>query len=401
MKSDLDEPLKQTEEPTAFVIGKYATTGLGVTRCLGRLGIPVIWLDSNPNQSGFFSKYCNGIVSPNSNSNEQEFIDFLLNIGEKLNDRGVLFPTGDGEVITLLKHRKKLEKYYNIPMADLEYAEVLINKRKFYQTLEKQGIRHPKTYFLSDFSEIKPISKEVRYPCIVKPAFSESFQDTFKTKFFRVESSQELIRYFNKAISKNQEMMIQEIIPGNAKHMHGFNAYYDKNFKPNGVFMYRRIREWPPNSGNGCLIENVVVPELEHVISHLVKNIKYYGIVDAEFKQDPRDGEFNLIEINPRCWMQISLPYRCGINLPYIAYQDALGEKIEEISPTRENMKWLFMFQDIISALRSMVNGELSFRNWINSYKGNKEFVIFARDDPLPFFRGVFKIFQSLRYYRK
>ena len=131
--------------------------------------------------------------------------------------------------------------------------------------------------------------------------------------------------------------------------------------------MYRRIREWPPVSGNGVLIENVVIPELEKIISTFVKNINYYGIVDAEFKKDPRNGKFNLLEINPRCWMQISFPFKCGVNLPYIAYLDALGKDVEQFILNKEQVKWLFIFQDIPSSLRCMANGDLTLRKWIRS----------------------------------
>lgn len=394
--SKFNNVIKKTNVPIALILGKYGTTGLGVSRCFGRPGIPVLWLSSNPKQLGFHSKYCTGVVCPHSKNNEKDYVDFLLTVGEKLSHKGVLFPTGDTEVSVILKYRSKLEKYYHIPMADLEVTEILLNKQKFYQTLEKQGILHPETYFLDDLSELEAISKDVRYPCIVKPAHSEYFRLAFNTKFFRAESRQELIQGYQKAISKNQEVMIQEIIPGKAKYMCGFNAYYNKNFTPNGIFMYRRIREWPPVSGNGVLIENVVTPELEQIISRLIKNIKYYGIVDAEFKKDPNKGTFHLLEINPRCWMQISFPMICGVNLPYIVYLDALGKDVDQMIPKKEKMKWLFIYQDIPSSLKGIVNGDLSLREWIRSYKGKKEYAIFARDDPIPFFLGIVNILTDL-----
>jgi len=397
--ANLDKIIKPIDEPIAVILGKYATTGLGVSRCFGEKRIPVLWFDSNPKQVGFLSKYCKGVVCPHPKNNEKEYVDFLLSVGEKLSHKGILFPTGDIEVSAILKHRIKLERYYHIPMADLKVTEILLNKQKFYQTLEKQGILHPRTFFPDDASELESISKEVRYPCIVKPVHSESFRLEFNTKFFKAESRQELIQEYRKVTSKKQEVVIQEIIPGDAKHMCGFNAYYNKNFTPNGVFMYRRIREWPPVSGNGVLIENVGLPELEEIITPLVKKIKYYGIVDAEFKKDPRSGMFNLIEINPRCWMQVELPLICGANLPHIAYLDALDKDVKNITPKKEHAKWMFMFQDIPSSLRGMLNGDLSLRELTSSHKGKKAYAIFAWDDPAPFFLGFVRTLFNLSHY--
>ena len=143
----IDDVIKKIDEPIAFLLGIYLTTGLGFMRSIGRKGIPIIWLDYNPKQIGFLSKYCSGIICPHPKNNEKEYIDLLLNIGEKLSQKGVLFPTGDIETIAILKNRHKLEKFFRIPMADLEIAEIFLNKRIFYQTLKKHDIPHPLTFF--------------------------------------------------------------------------------------------------------------------------------------------------------------------------------------------------------------------------------------------------------------
>jgi len=383
---DLDNLIKQSDKPIAFVLGKYITTGLGVIRCLGRCGVPVIWLDSAQKQFGFSSKYCVGINCPNPRYNEKEYVDFLSRIGERLNHKGVLFPIGDIEVMSLLKNKSMLEKFFLFPMADLDVTNKLLNKKLFYKILKKLNIDHPKTYFPKDKSDLKSISTKITYPCIIKPSYSALFVVDFKTKLFFAQNSKQLIQLCERAHSKKHNVMIQEIIPGSAKNMHGFNAYYDGSFNPNGVFMYRRIREWLLAKGNGCFIESVKISMLEDTINQLIKKIKYYGIVDAEIKKDPRDNRFKLIEINPRCWMQISFPARCSANLPYIAYLDAIGKKFEKPISARENVKWLNMTEDIRSSMKSILKRDLSIFEWIKSYRGEKEYAFFAKDDPMPFF---------------
>lgn len=397
--TNYEQSLKYLNKSPAFILGKYSVVGLGISRALGRLGIPVFWLSPNPKAVGFLSKYCKGIVCPSVVIYEKEYIKMLLKIGNMLKQKGVLFPTGDIEVSAVLRNKKNLEKYYHIPIADFKITEILLNKKIFYQTLQKQKIPHAITFFPKNPSELDSIKKEVRYPCIIKPVHSEPFRFEFNTKFFKAESSKELIEGYTKAVSKNHEVMIQEIIPGDATHMFGLNAYYNKSYFPNGIFMYRRIREWPPLTGNGVLLENVDIPELEQIATAFIKKIKFYGIIDAEFKKDPRDGTFNLIEINPRSWMQISFPLKYGVNLPYIAYLDSLGKDVDKIIPKKAQAKWIFMFQDIFPSIKSLIYGNLSFRDWVRTYKGNKDFAIFAIDDPLPFFLGFFRIIRYLTRY--
>ena len=84
--------------------------------------------------------------------------------------------------------------------------------------------------------------------------------------------------------------------------------------------------------------------------------------------------------------MQNSLPAKFGINIPYIAYLNAIGEKISTPKKIKENIKWLFMWEDFQSSMRSILKGKLSISEWIKSYKGEKEYSILAFDDIIPFF---------------
>ena len=48
-------------------------------------------------------------------------------------------------------------------------------------------------------------------------------------------------------------------------------------------------------------------------IINYLKKIQFNGLFDAEFKKDPRDGNFKLIEINARSWWQNSFPTKFPI----------------------------------------------------------------------------------------
>jgi len=378
--------LRNAKKPIAFVLGGSAVGGLGAIRGLAKMGIPAVALDSDRKQVFIYSKYCKKFICPDAKNNEKDYIDFLLDIGENLNEKGVLIPTGDVETLAILKHRGRLENYYKFPSAKLDVVEKLLNKRIFHETLEKLDIPQAKTYFPNDISSLEDVSEKVTYPCIVKPAYSAHFTSDFQTKLFTANSKEELIQGYNKAGERNHEVIIQEIIPGDESKKYGFNTYYDHDFDPVGIFAYQRTRGRPYMFGITCAIQHVKLPELEEIVTLLVKKIRYYGIVDAEFKKDPRDNSLKLIEINPRVWMQVSLPIRCGINIPYIAYMDTIGENIEKPVLTENGVKWFNMFEDLDSSIKSIMNGRLSFHDWINSYGGKKEYAVFKWDDPVPFF---------------
>jgi predicted ATP-grasp superfamily ATP-dependent carboligase len=301
--------------------------------------------------------------------------------------KAVLFPTGDTETLALLRHRSKLEPYYHFTTADYNTVHSLINKQHFYQLLEKYQIPHPRTFFPKDEQDAKTVSTQLSYPCIIKPVYTTYFRLEFHTKLFVASSPDELLSLFKKAHEKKHEMMLQEIIPGGADTMFGYNAYYDRTCVPHGMFMYQRIREWPLGFGNGCCIQQAQEPLLEQITTSLMQKLGYYGIVDAEFKRDPRDGTFHFIEINPRIWMQNSFPSRFGINHPLLAYLDAIGKPLDDQPPHNpdKNIKWVYLLEDMQSAHANITSGELSLRTWIHTYNLRNEYALFTWDDPLPF----------------
>ncbi|MBN1860703.1 MAG: hypothetical protein JW840_04490 [Candidatus Thermoplasmatota archaeon] len=367
--------------------------------------MPTVVLDVNRIQAAFSSKYATGILCPHPKYHEEEYIDFLLRLGEWLPQKGVLFPTGDTETLAILKHRTRLEKYYHFTMADYDRVNSLINKQQFYHLLGKYDICHPLTFFPRDEDEATVAGKQLSYPCIVKPVYPTYFRLDFHTKLFIACSSKEMISFYRKASEKHHQMMLQEIIPGGAEAMFGYNAYVDTTGVPHGRFMYQRIREWPLGSGNGCYIQSVQQPFLGDITDFLMKNIGYFGIVDAEFKYDTRDNRMKCIEVNPRIWMQNSFPSRYGCNLPYLAYLDALGEDFPKIpsNSSQKNINWVYFFEDIQSARQHVRTRSLSIARWIRAYSFRNEHAIFAWDDPFPFFLYGFRSISPLfsRLFRK
>lgn len=379
---------EQFNEPIAFILGIYPSSNLGAVRNLGRQGVPTVVLDTKKNQAAFFSKYTKGILCPHPKYSEENYIDFLQCLGEQLPRKGILFPTGDTETLAVLRYRNLLEKYYHFTMADYDTVNSLINKQQFYHLLEKYNIPHPKTFFPHDESDIKNVSRHLSFPCIIKPVYPTYFRLDFQTKLFIAFTPEEVFSFYAKAEEKHHEIMLQEVIPGDAEAMFGYNAYYDQKGLPHGQFMYRRIREWPLGFGNGCYIQQVQEPVLAQITTSLMRKLDYYGIVDAEFKYDSRDGIYKFIEVNPRIWMQNSFPSRYGNNLPYMAYLDAIGKHIPKNTSCnpKKNIRWVYFLEDIQSSRAALSAGTLSISQWLQAYSFHNDHAVFAWDDPFPFF---------------
>ena len=116
------------------------------------------------------------------------------------------------------------------------------------------------------------------------------------------------------------KILIQELIPGGPRHLFSFCPLFKDGQVLAGI-TGRRARQHPMDFGHASTYaESIKVPELEIMGTKFLKAIKYYGLAEVEFMQDPRDGIFKLIEVNPRIWGWHTLAVGSGVDLPYLLF---------------------------------------------------------------------------------
>jgi D-aspartate ligase len=379
--------MKDFEIP-AIVLGGGGTTGLGAIRSLGRAGIVVYYMDEKKTEAAY-SKYCKkSFVSPESCRSEEALKKALSELQREIGHTGVLFPAADSYALALSDLIDRLNGY-SVPAPGREIIEILINKRKFYQSLTKMNVPHPITYFPKNLEDVKEIERQVSYPVFLKPSISHMFSERFRRKGFVVESETELLKHW-KAINKaGLDVMIHEIIPGPPTNHIFVDGYIDRLWNPKALFARRRVRMWPTAFGNSTLCISIPISQISSLkrrLFYYLKSIKYHGIFSAEFKKDQRDGTFKLLEINSRtsAWFN-TLSAKCGINIMLIAYLDAIGRDAKYLEDYEAGIKWVSLRDDLRSAIKMMLSGDLSSREWLSSLSGEKDYLSYARDDLRPF----------------
>jgi len=386
----------------AILFGPDSITGLGLTRNLGKNGVKVYCVAEQKNEIAF-SRYCKRFfVVPRVERDKEILRAFLSKIGRELQYPAVLFPGSDLFCISLSRLRdehgsESSGKY--IFFRNTEAAETLVNKNKFYRSLDKYKVPHPITYFPETCQDIENISKKVQYPTYLRPSISQTFGGRFKKKGFVARSQDELIECYMLASRYNMDVMVQEIIPGPATNMFGINGYFNKMSEPQAFFAYRRVREWPHGFGNSSLMESIPISDvlcMKEIIESYLRKLRYHGIFDAEFKRDERDASFKLLEINARSWWENSFPTKCGINLILMAYLDSIGERIDYTDTYRIGVKWLFFFNDLLSSMKMLHEKQMSISEWLSSFKKIEDYAFFSADDPLPWI--VSSLFISRNY---
>ena len=376
------------DNPGAIVIGDHVQ-GLGIIRSLGRHGIPTFLMNDRSLCIGRFSKYVSKFFLCPSIEQETQFIDYLINLAEKTEDinNWVLFPTNDAAVRNLSLNKTRLEEYYTVPSPPWEVIRCTYNKKITNQIAERCGIPIPRTYYPKDEEEVLALSKELEYPVIIKPAVMHTFYTITKAKVIVVSSADELIKGYRTAIRiiDPTEVMVQEIIPGAPGELYSYCPFF-KDGEAVAMCMGRRYRQRPMDFGRATTyVESCYVPELVDYGNQLLKEIQYYGLCEVEFKKDPRDGQFKLLEVNPRTWLWHSLSYRCGTDLPYLLYRDQVTSTVPPANLFREGIKWVHFYTDISISAKEICGRRLTINDYLKSLSGEKEYAVFSQDDIGPF----------------
>lgn len=385
-------------ENSAIVISNqgYDLNALGAVRSLGYEGVKVTWLTSEKS-TWYRSKYCESIISPDFKLDETRFIRFLMRLGEKryTSSRCVLIPTSDAALILLSKNKTLLEKYFYPLVCNWSTATKFIDKRETNRVANSVSVPVPKTFYPKNENEAIQVAHEIDYPCILKPVSSHVFNSKFNKKLVRANNANEMLRAYLWFKSNGFEMMIQEEIPGEDRNMIMLNTVLNEQSEPLAFFMHRRLIQNPPRYGVVALGESVWEPKIIEPAMNFLKAIKYTGLAQVEFKQDPRTKDYKLIEVNGRSYLSISLPTACGINLLYLAYRNVKGEYLPPLSQYdcryKCGVRWLDLPSLISSIARTTRTKNFSVKKLIGPILNTNKMVLgsLSVDDPSPFLMEI------------
>ena len=369
------------------ILGDGTENCLGVLRSLRLENIPALVVSTNLRGCCIYSKYASFRIFPDPAYSPKKYIEALIHLAEERSG-DILIPTSDTAVEVISKNKTLLEKYYSVPTPAWSVVENCLEKDKTYRIAEKIGIPIPKTFRVEDMEHLMQLSNKIPYPCIIKPSspkMKRDFNLRARRKVIEVKRKADLIANCKRLLERQCHPLVQEIIPGPPTQLHSLKTVLDFKSNPVGIFTDRKIRQIPFDFGVSTFRESLWVPEIVELGLSLLKKIRYVGISAVEFKLDPRDKQYKLIEINPRPWNSISLPTYCGINLPHILYKMVNGE----VSPSnifKEGIRWHHLTSDLVLLLMQIIekNHLFSFLEYFKSFWGKRVFATFSLNDLSP-----------------
>jgi len=328
-----------------------------------------------------------------TDTGSEKLIDSLVKAGPTLGSKAVLYPCTDVIVSIISKFRERLEPWYHIILPEHETVGMLMDKTRFYEFAEKNGFPVSRTLFIHNKAEAEKVAQEFDFPCIVKPPFNSipAWDQNSKLKAYLFDTPDEFLSSYDLLSSWSPTLIVQEWIVGPVRNLYSCNCYFDKNGELVATFVARKLRQWPPETGDSCLGEECRNDEVLNETIRLFKSVNYRGLGYVELKQDSRTGKHYIVEPNiGRPTGRSAIAETGGVELLHSMYCDALDLPL----PTNRvqkygNAKWIYFARDFQSALYYYRKGKLTIREWLHSLRGVTRDAIFVWNDPIPFLAGL------------
>lgn len=292
----------------------------------------------------------------NSQSAAEQLIRVLAGWGAGPEKPWSIFPTEDGGLRLLLEQKKRIET-----VGRFCHAQSLqlggLDKAELFNWLDQQGhssIIAP-TQIVSSPQELREAINFLGGDCVIKPALKPlSMQLTgmpakaFMTKDF--DDLTALCKVLTAAWSLSSRWVVQTRLETPAIGEAVFWGVRDASGHISGITAVERMKQ-PKYGGTGCWVEtkNSLFDRLLPPARTILNAINFIGICELEFLVDAA-GQFRLLELNSRPWLQIGLTQAAGAPLVSMAAHVLQGSEVEPVAP-RDKANWINIERLLVASL--------------------------------------------------
>ncbi|WP_438387310.1 carboxylate--amine ligase [Actinopolyspora saharensis] len=397
MRARRDVPRQRTAEidtSTPVVVLKlddnpFHHGGLGVIRGLGRLGVPVYGVCEDPFVPAARSRYLHGHWRWRvSGATTDDVVDGLARIAERLGRPAVVLPTDDAGAILLAEQSERLHPWLLFPSPPSELPRKFAGKDTLHRLCRGHGIPSPETETVTTWPRARAFASALGYPLVAKLAMPWLASGRPRPPSTSViHGPEQLAELYEKA---GQPLVLQEFLPGGAEEAGRGQDWFFHGYRGVGSDVIAgctglKERSYPRPAGLTSFGRWVANPELERTATELLRRTDYRGIVDMDWRWDPRDGHYKLLDCNPRLGAQFRLfSDASGLDLSVAAYLDLTGQPVPAMDPVRER-RFVVENYDPLAAFGGWRSGRFTLGEWAASVRGTEETAWFARDDLAPF----------------
>lgn len=381
----------QPARPPVVLLG-----GINLVRTLGLAGIPAIVVTDDPAEPALASRYCTGrVVLPPFDTPEAgaALAELGARLAEALGRPVPLMCGGDGALDLVYAHRARLQQNFLLLLSDPAVAHALIAKDRFQAFGRELGLPLPPE--LEWEGDGAGTVRGTAGPVVVKPRAKADWHDSLLCQRLFGGDAKALIFASGAEAAATpgvdrfaHQLTFQEFIPGDDADHWSYHGFADESGEVMTAFVGRKLRTFPPPAGESSFIEVAYDESLAALGRDIARRCPLKGAFKMDFKRDPRDGRWYLLEINARFSLWQYLAAANGLNMMADAYDFLVGGRrpVERPCPTR--YRWLALGLDWRAHRDLAAQGRLTTRAWLGSILGSRNvYNVFSWRDPGPWLR--------------
>lgn len=319
----------------------------------------------------------------------------------------LLVSCADGYTVLMGRHRDALRACYRFACPALETVLRLDMKENFYRACAAHGLSYPKTT-TCNAQNYRQAQLPFDFPVIIKASNSPAYWNcTFphKKKVFLANSREEFdaITAAIYSSSYQDELILQEYIPGDDNCMRVLNAYCGLDHKVKLMALGRPLLEeqTPEGIGNYAAIlsdPEYNDPDLLHRLKDFLEDMQWEGFANMDIKYDARTGEYKMFEMNPRQGRSSYFVTAAGYNLSRWLVEDVLEHKPMGLTIADTKSLWMIAPYGVIR--KYLKDPDLLQRADALKRQGKCAHQLFCRED-WNLKRWLWYLRSQMNYYRK
>lgn len=314
--------------------------GVSVTRSLKNDGYNVFALLSSTDLLNKYSQLNHAYIT-NYHFKDNEYIDLLFAILEKKNV-SVIIPMSDNAAEFLSLNKTKIETHFETKCAIPEYSifSKANDKWELLHLCEQHGLPHPRTRKITP-DILKNVAEYVGFPSLIKPNISVGARG-----ITMVNSMDELEQKYGQVIKQYGDSTLQEYIENGGAPYYNVMLYRDSFGKIVNSVVLEIIRYYPVKGGSSSFGKTIECEELVDICGKTLEILKWNGFADFDVLKD-RNGEYKIIEINPRVPASLRAAEISGVNFPSLIVSELLDQPLKSCSYTK-NKRLRYLGLDIM-----------------------------------------------------
>ena len=207
--------------------------------------------------------------------------------------------------------------------------DIAFDKYKTAQWMESLGLKSPKTYVRLEDAKHALETGELHFPLFMKPRWGSG-----SIGLASIADMEELDIYYHllmKQVKKtilatasvgDEYIMIQEKLTGNEFGLDVMNDLEGNNV---AVSVKQKLAMRAGETDKAVTVDLPEVREIGHKIGNALKHI---GNLDVDVMQN-KNGEYCVLELNPRFGGGFPFSYEAGVNLPKAIIEWVKGNKVD------------------------------------------------------------------------